>query len=185
MITAGLADFDQPLTPYQRRALFAAARARGLDHQELRALTPTGSIARLTIRQAAALLDSLNRGTDHERSGRPRRPRRPRGILAMASGAQLAKIEGLRERLGWTREGLTAFLATRHYDHGDPMTAIVSGRDAQEIILLLSDVADRTDNAKRRRAVADCPASKGQPTAAQGDPKRDSTEARTAVDATA
>jgi len=92
----------EPLSPGQRRALFAVGKRRGLSIDGLRELTPAGSISALTRAQAAGLLDRLNVGTDYEHP-RPaqRQPRRPRGVYAIATDAQRRKIEALRIDLGW------------------------------------------------------------------------------------
>jgi len=155
-------DFKGPATMAQKKAIFAAARARGLDIDDVRALTPRRSVSKLSIREAAALLDRLNAGTACERTGR-RSPRRPRGVIAMPSPAQLAKIEGLRESLGWSREGLASFLSERHFDHGGSMDKILTSRDAQGVALLLLDVLARKNAAKARSE------SRGQPEAKPDD----------------
>jgi hypothetical protein len=96
-----------PITPAQRRALFAIGKARGLTVDDLRDLTPTGSISALTRDQASHLLDRLNAHTDHEHPRQsPRRPRRPKGVYAFASAAQRRKIEALRIDLDWSPQGL-------------------------------------------------------------------------------
>lgn len=70
------------ITPPQRRALFAAARDRGLSIDDVRDMTPTGSISALTRAEASDLLDRINAGTDFDehRRQRPRGPRRPKSL---------------------------------------------------------------------------------------------------------
>lgn len=142
------------ITAAQRRALFAAARARGMSTGDLRSMTPRGSISLLTWRQASDLLDTLNRGTDFQvdRRHRPRGPRRPKGVLAMVSAAQRRKIASLRIGLGWTQARLDEFLATRHYSHGGSMRDMLTSADGIEVIELLKGVTTRQDAACRRRS---------------------------------
>ena len=140
------------ITPPQRRALFAAAGDRGLSIDDIRDMTPAGSISALTRAQASDLLDRVNAGKDFDerRRKRPRGPRRPKGVFAMASPAQRAKIEALRIDLGWTPDGLAGFLAERHYSHGGSMSKILTTADASEIIELLKAVLNRQRAAARR-----------------------------------
>lgn len=139
-------DFNRRLSAGQRRALFAAALARGLSIDELRALTPRQSVSALTVREAAALLDALNGRTGGVRgvARKRREPRRPAEVYAVATQAQFAKIEAVRIELGWTRERLADFLAARRYDHGGPMSIILSTRDGRDVLQLLSVVLKRT-----------------------------------------
>lgn len=50
---------NRRLTPAQMRTLFALAHRRGMDAEELRAMTPQRSIRALTIREAGALIERL------------------------------------------------------------------------------------------------------------------------------
>jgi len=141
------------ITPPQRRALFAAAGDRGLSIDDIRDMTPAGSISALSRAQASDLLDRINSGTDFDqrRRRRPRGPRRPKGVFAMASPAQRAKIKSLRIDLGWTAEGLVGFLADRHYSHGGPMSKILTTADASEVIELLKAVMRKQVAARAKR----------------------------------
>jgi len=136
-----------PMTPGQRRALFAAGRARGLDRDTLRALTPAGSISALSADQARELLQRLNAGTEYAHpkvSECPRGPRRPKGVYAIATAAQRGKIDALRIDLGWTPEGLNSWLSERTHVDGRRMTRVDSTRDANAVIELLKAVVSRT-----------------------------------------
>lgn len=142
----------EPITAAQRRALFAAARERGLTIDDLRDMTPAGSISALTRGQASDLLDGLNRGTDyaHPRKRRPSsRPRRPKCVYGIATDAQRRKIESLRIQLGWTLEGLQGFLSERHFSDGRVMTRIDSTSDGRDVIELLKGVRDRSRKGSR------------------------------------
>jgi hypothetical protein len=140
-----------PITPAQRRALFAIGKARDMSIDDLRDLTPAGSISALTRDEASHLLDRLNAHTDHEHPRRsPRRPRRPKGVYAFASDAQRGKIAALRIDLGWSPEKLHEWLSERHHSDGRPMTRIDSTTDGQAVIELLKIVVTRTQ--ARRRA---------------------------------
>jgi len=73
----------EPISPAQRRALFAAGSNRGLDIDDLRSLTPAGSISAMTHAEASRLLDHLNAHTKYEHTHRT--PRRPKGVYRIAS----------------------------------------------------------------------------------------------------
>jgi len=142
-----------PISEAQRKAIFAAGREHGFSIDDLRAMTPAGSISMLNRQQAAELLNRLNRGTahDHPRKG-SRGPRRPAGVYAMCSDAQRRKIVALGIELGWTTEQLQSWLARRHYADRRPMTKIDSSRDGAEVIELLKGVLDRSIAARSRAA---------------------------------
>lgn len=141
-------DFGQPITPAQRTALFAAARSRGLGIDDIRAMTPAGSISKLTRLQARELLDRLNAGTPHAVQ---HRPRRPKGVYALVTDAQRNKIEALRIELGWTPERLKEWLGERTHADGRPMTRMDTTADASAVIELLKAVTGRSAVARSRR----------------------------------
>lgn len=68
----------------------------------------------------------------------------------MASLAQRAKIEALRIDLEWGQEGLSGFLAERHYSHGGNMGSILTSRDASEVIELLKAVLAKQSAARTK-----------------------------------
>lgn len=145
-------DFGLPITPEQRKALFAIGKARGWSIDDLRDLTPAGSISALTRLQAARLLESLNAGTAY--AGTPRRsrtPRRAKGVFAIATPAQRNKIEALRIDLGWTPDGVAGFLHDRRHTDGRRMTRIDSTTDAAAVIELLKAVLVKSRQARDRR----------------------------------
>ena len=152
--TARPPDMDgQPITSAQRRALFAAGSARGLDIDGLRSLTPDGSVSRLTRAQAAAILDRLNGGGEHEHPRRSvRRPRRPKGVFAFASEGQRRKIESLRIDLRMSPEELQEWLSQRHHDDGRPMTQLDSTADGVAVIELLKAVVVRSRDGRAARS---------------------------------
>lgn len=140
----------EPISAPQRRALFACARRKGMDIDDLRALTPLGSISALTRKEAAALLSRLNTGTAYEHPRRPTRgPRRPKGVYAFMTAAQRRKIRALRIDLDWTADELRAWLSGRHFLDGRPMSSVlyedaaVSTKDGAEVIELLKAVHTR------------------------------------------
>jgi len=144
-------DFGLPITPEQRKALFAIGKARGCSIDDLRDLTPAGSISALTRLQAARLLERLNAGTRY--AGSPRRSRTPRhakGVFAIATPAQRNKIEALRIDLGWTPDGLAGFLHDRRHTDGRRMTRIDSTTDAAAVIELLKAVLVKSRQAQDR-----------------------------------
>jgi len=147
----------EPISPRQRKALFAAGKARGLDLDALRSLTPAGEISALTFDQAAALLSRLNDGSRfaHPRHA-PRGPRRPKGVYAIAAAAQLRRVEACRIDLGWTPERLAQWLGERHFADRRTMSKIDSTTDAQSVIELLKAVVLR-QVAARSRGTGDVP----------------------------
>lgn len=154
-------DFGLPITPDQRRALFAAGKAHGLDIDDLRAMTPAGSISLLTRLQASRLIDRLNAGSEN---AYPKRrscsPRRPKGVYALSSPQQRLKIHSLRIEIGWSPEHLGEWLSQRHHDHGRPMATLRDGTytlnidstaDASAVIELLKAVLAKTKRARERK----------------------------------
>jgi hypothetical protein len=105
-------DFGLPITPEQRRAIFAAGKVRRLDLDGLRDLTPMGSISALTRLQAAQLIDRLNAGSENAyppnvdlaRRVAPRAstplPRPPSGTRSNRCGSRSAGRPN-DSRLGW------------------------------------------------------------------------------------
>ena len=140
---------DYMITDAQRRAIFAWGRANGMSIEDLRAMTPAGSISKMTRDQASKLIDRLNR---EQQAKRPRRrKRRPKNVFAIATEEQRAKIDSLRLTLGWSPEKLDAWLSKRHFLDGRPMNKIDSSDDAVRVIELLKGVIKRTDPAKLKR----------------------------------
>lgn len=138
-----------PVSDAQRRAIFAAASRIGLSIEDVRALTPSGSISKLTFHQAGDLLKHLNAGTEHAHPRQaPRGPRRPKGVYAIATDAQRRKIESLRISLDWTVEGLNSWLSERTHVDGRPMTRVDSTADANAVIELLKVVLSKTLKAR-------------------------------------
>lgn len=155
---------ESGITREQMRALFAAAKRAVLTIDELRAMTPHQSISRMTIAEASALLDRLNKGTAHAKP-RPTpqaspqasplksqaSPRRPSGIATFVTDGQKLMIDSLRLELGWTPGQLRLWLDKRPYTR-DPtrrMSHIVSSADGVAVIELLKKVRDRTYAAHR------------------------------------
>lgn len=141
------------LTAKQRCKLFGLAKEKSLSHAALRQMTPAGSVAKLTIVEAAVLIDAVQAGKSPDYGKPPRVPRnkrkrRPKGVAGIATDAQLAKIDALRIDLGWTVAGLKEWLSKRHYKtHGGTMDVIRSSDDAKEVIELLKAVIERSRKA--------------------------------------
>lgn len=137
-----------PITPAQRRALFAAAKSRGLSTDDLRAMTPQRSISQLSVTDAAELLERLN--ADQRRFGAPfrrkRMDRRPSSIIALISADQLELIRKLRIAMGWTQHQLGDHMKSRHYpsDPARTMDEMQTTRDAQAVIEHLKKILHRT-----------------------------------------
>lgn len=152
---------DQKLTDQQRRHIFAAGRERGMSTDDLRRMTPAGSISMLTRDQAASLIDALKRGKSPDYERRPRMPRgksrsrKPEGVIRMISEAQRARIEALRIDIDCTKEELQDWLRVRHFPDGRPLTEMCSGDDAVYVIELLKHVLNRTIKGRQRNAAGD------------------------------
>lgn len=147
---------QSPITPAQRKALFAAARAKGLSTDDVRAMTPRGSISALSRREAFDLLNRFNAGTEYDRPAPKRSPRRRRGMYAFVTDAQRDLIASLRLEIGWTDEQFRDWLGKRHYrdDPQRPMTDMQSSADAERVIELLKGVRERMNKAKAKREEA-------------------------------
>lgn len=148
------------LTPAQNRHIFALKRERGLSLDDLRDMTPAGSISMLTRAQANVLIDALKTGKSpdyNKRSSFPRQRegqgRRPKGVASMITDAQRQKVRALRLELGWSAEALKTWLSSRRF-HGEDRYLIhaVSADDVSFIIELLKRVRDKTEEACDRRA---------------------------------
>ncbi|MFQ5495745.1 MAG: hypothetical protein ACE5EX_10235 [Phycisphaerae bacterium] len=155
---------DEPITAPQRRALFACAKCKGLDIDDLRALTPCGSISALSRQEAAELLSRLNAGTDYDHPRPARRGvRRPKGVYRFATDAQRRKITALGIDLGWTSDRLHEWLSERHFLDGRPMSKIldkdaaVSTKDGADVIELLKVVNARSARKRAREREASTP----------------------------
>lgn len=144
------------ITPAQRKALFAAARGKGLSTDDLRAMTPRGSISALSRREAFDLLNRLNAGTEYDRPAPHRRPRRARGMYAFVTQAQRDLIVSLRLEIGWSDDQFRDWLGKRHYrdDPTRPMTDMQSSADAERVIELLKGVRERMEQAQAKREEA-------------------------------
>ncbi len=126
-------------TPAQRRAIVLAGRQRGMDLDQLRGMTPAGSLRALSFDQAAAILDRLHDGRPApERKRRPPRRSRP-GILKMVTLRQRETIASLQVRIGWGDERLDEFLWRTF---GLRMQTLASRRDASRIITILGRVLE-------------------------------------------
>lgn len=92
----------QRITAEQRRRVFAIASAVGLDLDGVRALTPKGSVSRLTRRQADELIGRL-KALELEQM-------KARAGQGTATPYQLATIHGLQERVGFDDAAFTTWL---------------------------------------------------------------------------
>lgn len=102
---------QQRVTAAQLRALHAAARRRGLTHEDLRAAGGVGSLTELTRANAARILENLN--ADRPEPTR-RRPHAPRGVVRPASPKQRGFIWKLLADLPWSAERTRTWLRDTH-----------------------------------------------------------------------
>ncbi len=136
-------DNVEGITAAQRRALFGWAQRRGLSHEDLRALTPAGSVSRLSREQAAELIELL--------TGRPGTgdPIEPRGTVTRA---QIGLLAHLRDRLGFTAAGFESWLR-RHFGVRALEDLNDRGEASRIIAALLNMKATRDARAEGRPGV--------------------------------
>lgn len=111
------------ITPEQRRKLFALAKRRGLDVEDVRQMAPAGSVSQLTRVEASRLIDRLQ-GVEpghqpHERQG-------------SATGRQLGLIDHLAGELGMSDAELAEWMGKRF--GVESVAAIQDGGLAHRII---------------------------------------------------
>lgn len=146
MTAAARSHSPRPITEPQRRAIFAAARQRGMSPDDVRALCPKGSVSMLSSFEASRVLDRLNGKTDDDRSHRPKRRKSgARDVTRMISSDQLAYIDKLRICMGWTKRHLGEHLDAKHYksDPSRKMSVMQSSPDAVAVIEHLRKIATR------------------------------------------
>lgn len=146
MTAAARSYSPRPITEPQRKAIFAAARQRGMSTDDVRALCPNGSVSMLSSLEASRVLDRLNGKPDDDRSHRPKRRKSgARDVTRMISSDQLAYIDKLRICMGWTKRHLGEHLDTKHYksDPSRKMSVMRSSPDASAVIDHLLKIATR------------------------------------------
>ena len=156
---------DDRVTKKQIAHIFAIGRERGMTTDDLREMTPAGSISMLTRVQAMHLIDALKRGKspDYEqKTNAPRKPRqrRPKNVIRLVTDDQRALIEALRIDLDWTEDQLDAWLRVRHFPgESRNLTQMQTSKDAQFVIELLKRVLDKTIQGRQRSAAGQSTAS--------------------------
>lgn len=138
-------DTEEPITTGQRRFLFSLGKYLALDVDDLRAMTPMGSISKMTAAEASNLIDRLC-----AHSGRPAH-RRGQGT---ATAKQLGLIEHLVERVGFNRNQLGEWLS-RQFDV-ESIAEITDRQLASRIIgglmAMARNVAEGRVSKRRRRS---------------------------------
>ncbi|MBE7507765.1 MAG: hypothetical protein HS101_15980 [Planctomycetia bacterium] len=146
MTAAARSYSPRPITEPQRKAIFAAARQRGMSTDDVRALCPKGSVSMLSSLEASRVLDRLNGKTDDDRSRRTKRRKSgARDVTRMISSDQLAYIDKLRICMGWTKRHMGEHLDAKHYksDPSRKMSVMQSSPDAVAVIEHLRKIATR------------------------------------------
>lgn len=142
----------RPYTSAQMRKLHQVLRARGLRHEDARALA---GVASLTDLDATGMHRLIERLAGHGPQPRPRRPRLERGarVISFVSDAQLSYIGALCEQLAECDPDFRAgaFLATR-CNIADYTTRSYSGAAAHEAI---DQLVARLRRARRTAAAGD------------------------------
>lgn len=138
------------------RALHAAARRHGYDHEQLRGLAGVASLKQLSAADASHLLERLNHGTprlsEHPGSAQAhKRKRRQKGAIGLMTHAQRWKIESLRCQMSMTCEQFNNWLSQRHLSDGRAMTQANTTRDGAEVIELLKGVIARKNSTPEAR----------------------------------
>jgi len=146
------------LTSAQRSKIFAVANERGLALDDVRAMTPAGSVSMLSKVEAAALIDALEKGQspDYDRASisRPRRARPAEGAIRLVSVEQRIMIEDLRRECGFTPASFQTWLSQRSFNDRRPLTDMKTSGDAIFIIELLKRVRAKQIDQRQRRAVS-------------------------------
>ena len=138
----------RPMSDAQRRTIFGLGRRLGMGLDELRDLTPLGSLSALDGKQAAELIDRLKTGVRPENRPAPKkRPRRRRqtedGVVAipLVTPAQKTEIARLVVcELGWTAPGFDAWLRAKHSTAC--FEKLADGRRATKIIHSLRKIVE-------------------------------------------
>lgn len=136
---------DDPISRKQIARIWAAAHDLALDRQALYALVPGGSISRLNRKQAAALIEALDRLSANE--GRPTVPAdaQPKREPAawQATEAQRALIRSLFQRLGWHADPRRERGFLRKFAHVERLEDLASRRKAIALIEALKAILAR------------------------------------------
>jgi len=149
-------------SPRQIPYIFNLARQRGMDVDEVRAMTPNGSISKMSTQEASILIDALKRGVPPDYSQRPRgyhkrpvatrRPRKRKGVVRYPSTEQAKLwcdlVKEIRTMWGWTSAEMGKWLSKRRFKGGGPMNRPISSNDIVEGIEFLKIV-----RIKARRAI--------------------------------
>lgn len=127
-------------TAAQRRAIVLIGRGLGMDVDELRALTPAGSLRALSFEAAAALLDRLNAGRPkREEPARPAGRRSKDGVFKMVTPRQREVIRSYQGRIGWDDAELDAFLQ-RTFKLS--LATLATRRDASRALTVLRKIVE-------------------------------------------
>ena len=157
------------MTPAQNKKLFAVAHERGKSIDDLRDMTPLGSVRALSVEQAAILIDSLERGISpgyahrsHASHSPHRRPRLARGVVRMLTPGQRSLIATVLHDLeiawNWNASQVTDWLAARHGTDGTPMNAPTTSAHGVQIIEMLYSARDKARAAREASNPAkECP----------------------------
>ena len=158
------------VTRPQLSKIWTTAKERGLSPDQVRDMTPAGSVGSLTTREASELIDALVRGRapDYSRCRRsspspsassaplrePRRPRASAGVIRLPSPeaalldssniSWLAEHWRHKDGTHWTELQVLDWLGTRHFKHGGPMNVCRSARDLADRIEFTKGLIMRT-----------------------------------------
>lgn len=142
-----------PCTTEQMKKLFACARERGLSVDEVRAMTPNGSVKAMTWGQCSAVINRiLGQREDARPPRRGRRgsalsKRRPPDVFAPLTDDQRDTIDRrYRIAMGWTPPAMLAYLKNKTYpsDPSRTMDSIISSADGVAVTEHLKKVLFRT-----------------------------------------
>jgi len=139
---------SHPITADQRRMVFALAKGRGMSTDDIRELTPAGSISALSTGQASQLIDALRgkRSADLTAATGPGAP---------ATDAQIQMLYGLAEDAGMDRRHLQNFCRSKFHVNG-PNDERVTNALIQKIYAALRAIAQRGNQNEPRASARAC-----------------------------
>jgi len=139
---------SNPLTAEQRGMIFTLGKGRGMSTDDIRELTPAGSISALSTRQASQLIDAL-RGKRVDLTA-------PTGPDAKPTDQQIAMLYCLAEDAGMDRRHLQNFMRQKFKVSG-PSDPQLTNAKIQKVFGALRNIARQrgaSDPNRARKEVA-------------------------------
>jgi len=125
---------SHPITADQRRKIFALAKGRGLSIDDIRDLTPAGSISAMSTGQASRVIDAL--------SGKRVDLTAPTGPTAAPTDAQIAMLYAMAQDAGMDRRHLQNFMRSK-FEITGPNDPRLTNAAIQKVLHALRAIANR------------------------------------------